>query len=316
MSDVTFEDIVKAHERIRPFITKTPVMNSSAIDSAAGCTVFFKCENFQKAGAFKFRGAANAVLSLSGHDSSKGVCTHSSGNHAAALALAAKMRNIKCFVVMPENAPAVKKENVMSFGAQIFDVESTLKARIEGLEKVVAKTGAVFIHPYDNPQVIAGQGTAVKELMEEMGLMDAVITPVGGGGLLSGTSIMVKGMSKDIEVYAGEPAGADDAYRSMKEGRPLAMNNPQTVADGLRTSLSERTFSIIKTNVSAILPVDDELTLQAMKLVYDKLDVLIEPSSAVPLAAILANRELFAGKKVGLIVSGGNVDKSLYKWLS
>ncbi|HNW82969.1 MAG TPA: pyridoxal-phosphate dependent enzyme [bacterium] len=316
MIDIFFKDIVKAHELIRPFITKTPVMNSRSIDEIAGCQIFFKCENFQKAGAFKFRGATNAVMSLSDDMASKGVCTHSSGNHAAALALAAKLRNIKALVVMPKNAPLVKKENVRSFGAEIFDVEPTLKARIEGLEKVVAQTGAVFIHPYDNPSVIAGQGTAIKELMEEIGLMDAVITPVGGGGLLSGTSIASHGMFPEIEVYAGEPAGADDAFRSLKENRLLSMENPQTIADGLRTSLSERTFSIIKSNVKAILPVEDELTLTAMKMVYDELDIIIEPSSAVPLAAILKNREIFARKKVGLVISGGNVDRSQYDWLS
>lgn len=312
MTDVFFKDIAKAHDLIRPFITKTPVMNSGEIDEIAGCQIFFKCENFQKVGAFKFRGATNAVMSLSEELASKGVCTHSSGNHAAALALAAQERGIKALVVMPKNAPLIKKNNVKSFGAEIIDVEPTLKARIEGLEKVVAQTGAVFIHPYDNQKVIAGQGTAIKELMEEIGLMDAVITPVGGGGLLSGTSIAAKGMLPEVEIYAGEPSGADDAFRSLKEGILLPMENPDTVADGLRTSLSERTFSIIRSNVSAIFPVEDELTVSSQKLVYEKLNILIEPSSAVPLAAILKNKEIFAGKKVGLVISGGNVDRSQY----
>ena len=307
MIDVTFQDIVKAHERIKPFIIRTRVLNFKEIDEIAGCSIYFKCENGQKAGAFKFRGATNAVQSLSAEEARKGVCTHSSGNHAAALALAAKDRGIKAIVVMPENAPAVKKANVMKSNAEIVEVAPTLKARIAGLEEVVKKTGATFIHPYDNPVVIAGQGTAVKELIEEAGHLDAVITPVGGGGLLSGTSIAARALLPDVEIYAGEPLGADDAFRSMIFGKPLPMENPQTIADGLRTSLSERTFSIIKSNNCEILVVEDELTLKAQELFHKISGILIEPSSAVPLAALLKNREIFKGKKVGMIISGGNV---------
>ena len=307
MIDVTFEDVKKAHERIRPFINRTRVLNFKEIDEILGFKLFFKCENEQKAQAFKFRGATNAVQSLSDELASKGVCTHSSGNHAAALALAAKERGIKAIVVMPENAPEVKKANVRKSNAQIIEVESTTKARIAGLEKVVAETGATFIHPYDNPVVIAGQGTAVKELIEEVGKLDAVITPVGGGGLLSGTCISAKALSPDIEVYAGEPTGADDAFRSLIFGKPLPMINPQTIADGLRTPLSERTFSIIKSNISEILVVEDESTMKAQKLFRKVSGILIEISSSVPLAALLKNKEKFKGKKVGMIISGGNV---------
>lgn len=307
MIDVTFEDIKKAHERIKPFIRKTKVLNFKELDEILGFELFFKCENEQKAQAFKFRGATNAVQSLSNELASKGVCTHSSGNHAAALALAAKNRGIKAIVVMPENAPEVKKANVRKSDAQIIEVESTTKARIAGLKKVVAETGATFIHPYDNPVVIAGQGTAVKELLEEVGKLDAVITPVGGGGLLSGTCISAKALFPDIEVYAGEPTGADDAYRSMIAGKPLPMIKPQTIADGLRTPLSQRTFSIIKSNTSEILTVEDELTLEAQKLFKRVSRILIEISSSVPLAALLKNKEKFKGKKVGMIISGGNV---------
>jgi len=307
MIDVTFDDVKRAHERIKPFIKMTRVLNFKEINDLAGCEIYFKCENEQRAQAFKFRGATNAVQSLDEAEANLGVCTHSSGNHAAALSLAAKDRGVTATVVMPKNAPEIKKENVRKSGAQIIEVEPTLKARIAGLEKVVEETGATFIHPYDNPVVIAGQGTAVKELIEEVGKLDAVITPVGGGGLLSGTSIAAKSLVPDIEIYAGEPTGADDAYRSIIAGKPLPMINPQTVADGLRTSLSERTFSIIKSNISEIITVEDELTLKAQKLFEEVSGILIEPSSAVPLAAIIKNKEKFKGKKVGLIISGGNV---------
>lgn len=305
-----FKDIEEAHSRIKSYIHRTPVLTSSSINKIAGCEIFFKCENFQKVGAFKFRGATNAVLSIPTEKLNNGVATHSSGNHAAALALAGKKRGVPAYIVMPRTAPETKKAAVAGYDAKITFCEPTQQAREETLHKIVEKTGANFVHPYDDYRVIAGQATAAKELIEDFGIFDIILTPVGGGGLLSGTCLSVKSMSPDTEIIAGEPAGADDAYRSIRDGKIYPSINPQTIADGLLTSLSEKTFGIIKENVSEIITVSEESIIKAMRIVWERMKIIIEPSSAVPFAAILDNQTRFSGRRIGLIISGGNVDLS------
>ncbi len=304
----TLFEIRQAHDRIRPFIHHTPVLTSENINTLAGAELFFKCENFQKVGAFKYRGATNAVLLLDDKDAINGVATHSSGNHAAALALAAKKRGIRCYVVMPRTAPPPKVEAVRHYGAEITFCEPNLKSREDTLELIVAKTGATVIHPYDNFQVICGQGTAAVELMEQIPDLQAVLAPVGGGGLLSGTSLAAKSINPGIKVYGCEPQNADDACRSFKTGRIVPSVNPLTVADGLLTSLSDRTFTIIREHVDDILTVTEESILKAMFLIWQRMKIIIEPSSAVAVAALIDNQRLFAGKRSGIIISGGNVD--------
>lgn len=304
----TFSDIEKAHDRIRPFIHLTPVFSSQSINQIVGAELFFKCENLQKVGAFKFRGACNSVLSLTAEEAKNGVCTHSSGNHAAALALAARMRGIPAYIVMPENAPEIKKKAVAGYGAQITFCEPTLAARESTLKIIADETGANEIHPYNYFNVICGQGTAAKELIEEIGLLDLIIVPVGGGGLLSGTAIAAKAMLPNIQVIAAEPLGADDAFRSFQSKSLLPSANPKTIADGLLTSLGNITFPIILNNVDQIVTVSEEKIVEAMRMIWERMKILIEPSSAVPLAAILENKIDVKGKKVGIILSGGNVD--------
>lgn len=304
----SYRDICTAHEKIKPFIHETPVLSSKSINHIVGAEVFFKCENFQKVGAFKFRGASHAVLNLSEQQAKKGVTTHSSGNHAAALALAARNRKIPSYIVMPENAPEVKKKAVAGYGAEIIYCKPTLQAREKTLEKVQQKTGAHFIHPYDNFNVICGQGTAAIELLNEISNLEIVMAPVGGGGLLSGTSISVKALNNKIEVIAGEPEMADDAYKSFKSGILVPGINPKTIADGLLTSLSDLTFEIILNNVDDILLASEKSIIEAMKLIWERMKIIVEPSSAVPLAAILENLNKFRKKKIGIIISGGNVE--------
>ena len=301
-------DIQAAYSRIKPFIHHTPVLTSHQLNELYECELFFKCENFQKVGAFKFRGATNAVLTLSDEDKLKGVVTHSSGNHAAALALAARMNGIKANIVMPESAPVVKKNAVAGYGADITFCKPTLQAREDATKLIMEKTGATLIHPYDNFNVICGQGTAALELLEERNDLDIVITPVGGGGLLSGTSTCVKGMSKNTQVIGAEPLNANDAFISFNTGQLAPSLNPLTCADGLLTSLSELTFSIIKKNVDKILTVKEESIIECMLLVWERMKIIIEPSSATVLAIVKENPDLFRGKKIGLIISGGNVD--------
>ncbi len=305
-----FKDILSAHERIKPFIHKTPVLSSESINKITGTSLFFKCENLQKVGAFKFRGASNAILQLNEAQRKKGVATHSSGNHAAALALAAKNAGIKAYVVMPENAPEIKKKAVKSYGAEITFCTPTLEARESTLQELIKQTGAVFIHPYDNSQIICGQGTAALELLQNKNDLDIVMAPVGGGGLISGTAIATKGLDTKIKVFAAEPEMADDAYRSFKSGMLLPSVTPNTIADGLRTSLSELTFKIILNKVDIILTVSEKSIIKAMRLIWERMKIIVEPSSAVPLAAILEHSLMFEGKKVGIIISGGNVDLS------
>jgi threonine dehydratase len=303
-----FADIQEAHARISPLIHRTPVLTSRSINLITGSELFFKCENLQKVGAFKFRGASNAVFALSPEEAAKGVATHSSGNHAAALALAARMRGIPAYIVMPRTAPEIKKKAVAGYGGIITYCEPTLEARETTLARVAAETGATEVHPYDNFYVIAGQGTAAKELIEDAGEFDTVMAPVGGGGLLSGTSLSVKYLTPGCKVIAAEPAGADDAFRSFRDGVIHPSLNPKTIADGLLTSLSERTFSVIRKNVDEIVTVSEEKIVEAMRLIWERMKIIIEPSSAVPLGAILEGKADVAGKKVGIILSGGNLD--------
>jgi threonine dehydratase len=301
-------DIRASHSRIRPFIHHTPVLTSRLLNELFACELFFKCENFQKVGAFKFRGATNAVLSLTPDEKRKGVVTHSSGNHAAALALAARMNGVKANIVMPETAPAVKKNAVAGYGAEITFCKPTLEAREETTRMIMEKTGATLVHPYDNFNVICGQGTAALELLNEKYDLDIVIAPVGGGGLISGTSTCVKGMSAGITVIGAEPLNANDAYISFTTNRLTPSVNPLTVADGLLTSLSELTFSIIKKNVDEIYTAREDSIIECMLVVWERMKIIIEPSSATVLAIVKENPEHFRGKKIGMIISGGNVD--------
>lgn len=299
-------DIRAAAVRIAPYAHKTPVLTCSTLDRLADAEIFFKCENFQKVGAFKFRGACNAVFSLDEDVAARGVATHSSGNHAQALALAARMRGIPAIVVMPRTAPKVKREAVLAYGAKVVPCEPTLAAREEGLAKVVAETGANFVHPYDDDRVIAGQGTAALELIGELGELDHLVTPVGGGGLFSGTLIVSSELLPKAKVFAGEPSGADDAFRSLEAGHIIPSLNPDTIADGLLTSLGERNFSIISELAAGILRVDDASILSAQRLIWERMKLVVETSSAVALAALLEHRSQLSGRRVGIILSGGN----------
>jgi threonine dehydratase len=301
-------DIKAAHARIKPFIHRTPVMTSVLLNELFNCELYFKCENFQKVGAFKFRGATNAVLLLSPEEKKRGVVTHSSGNHAAALALAARMNGVKANIVMPDNAPVVKKNAVAGYGAGITFCKPTQKDREENTRLIIERTGATLIHPYDNFNVICGQGTAALELLGEIHDLDIVVAPVGGGGLLSGTSTCVKGIDRKIRMVAAEPLNANDAYISFTTGVIAPSVNPLTVADGLLTSLSELTFSVIRENVDEILTAKEETIIECMLLVWERMKIIIEPSSATVLAIIKENPEMFRGKKTGLIITGGNVD--------
>jgi threonine dehydratase len=304
---ITKETISAAHSRIKPFIEKTPILTSDAINDLAQCEIFFKCENLQKIGAFKARGAMNAALSLPPADLKKGIATHSSGNHAQALARAAKILNTKSYIVMPRTAPEIKKRGVREFGGEIFECEPTLEARETTLKEVISKTGATEIHPFNNYEVITGQATAAKELFEEISKIDFVIVPVGGGGLLSGTALATKYFSPNTKVIAGEPEGADDAARSMQSGK-IELSQSKTIADGLLTSLGDKTFPLIQELVEQVITVSDREIADAMKLVWERLKVIVEPSGVVPLAAVLKGQEKFKGKRVGIIFSGGNVD--------
>lgn len=306
----TLGDIERAHALIVRIIHRTPVLTSTAINSILGCSVFLKCENFQKVGAFKFRGASNAVFSLSSKDAAKGVCTHSSGNHAAALAHAAALHGIPSYIVMPENAPAIKRKAVEGYGAIVTTCKPTQADREATLAQVQEETGATFIHPYANFDVICGQGTASMELLQEVPNLHAILAPVGGGGLFSGTLTYAKGFNPKIEGWGAEPANADDAFRSLRDGFIHPSINPNTLADGLRTSLAPITFEIISKKANGILTVTEEQIIDAMRLVWERMKIIIEPSSAVPVAAVMANRQHFNDKRVGIIISGGNVDLS------
>ena len=313
--EITQNHIIDAHVRIKLFINKTPVFTSKTINNISGAKLFFKCENFQKIGAFKIRGGMNAVLSLPDEKIRKGIATHSSGNHAQAIAYAAKQVRTKAFVVMPESSPKVKVDAVRGYGAEIFFCEPNQEAREKTLQDVIEKTGAEFIHPYDDHRVITGQATCAKELIEEIPFLDAIITPVGGGGLLSGTLLSAHYFSPSTIVYAGEPEGAADAILSIKNGKIEKAPYVKTIADGLLTTLGDKTFSIIRKYVKDILTVSDEEIVAAMRLVYERMKIVVEPSAVVPLAALLKHKDIFNGKKVGVIFSGGNVElKKLSEW--
>ena len=311
---VTINDIRQAAQRIKPYIHHTPVMTNESLNQRVGVQVFMKCENLQKVGAFKFRGASNAVWSLTDKEASSGVVTHSSGNHAQALALAAKMRGIPAYIVMPSNAPQVKKNAVAGYGGQITFCEPTLAARESTMESIRQRTGATMVHPYDDEQVIAGQGTAVLELLEDIPDLDVIIAPVGGGGLLSGTSIAATEMKKGIRVIAAEPEMADDAFRSLQAGEIIPSMNPKTVADGLLTSLGSLTFPIIKERVEQIITVSEAGILDAMKFIWERAKIVIEPSAATVIAVLWEKKIDLTGKKVGVILSGGNVDLEKLPW--
>lgn len=304
---ISKETIEQAHERIKPYIHRTPVMTSEAINEITGCTVFFKCENLQKVGAFKARGATNAALQLSPEQRKKGIATHSSGNHAQAIARAAKILNIPSYIVMPSNAPEIKMKGVRGYGGQIFECEPNVQSRESTLAEVIAKTGANEIHPFNNYHIIAGQATAAKELIEDTPLLDFILSPVGGGGLLSGTLLSAKYFSPSTKVIAGEPAGADDAFRSLQSGK-IEESQAKTIADGLLTSLGDKTFPIIRDHVEKIIIVTEDEIIAAMRLIWERMKIIVEPSGAVPLAALVKEKQFFKGKNVGIILSGGNVD--------
>jgi threonine dehydratase len=304
----TLEDLEAAAERIGPYVHRTPVATCASLDRLAGASLHFKCENLQKVGAFKARGATNAVLALPAEAARHGVATHSSGNHAAAVARAAAIRGVPAHIVMPVTAPRVKRASVVGYGGEITECAATLAAREATLAEVVARTGAAFIHPYDDPVVVAGQGTAALELLQQVAALDAVIAPVGGGGLASGTCIAAAEASSTVEVYGAEPEAADDAFRSLRDGRRYPSEDPDTVADGLRTALSELTFEILRRHVTEVLTVSEQAIIDAMRLLWERAKLLVEPSAAVALAVILENPQRFARRRVGVILSGGNVD--------
>jgi threonine dehydratase len=311
----TFEDVKEAHARIKPYIHRTPVLTSSYFNNASGAELFFKCENFQKAGAFKVRGASNAVFGLDETTAARGVATHSSGNHALSLSYAAGQRGISATVVMPRTAPEAKKAAVRGYGGVVLECEPSTAAREAMLEELVAKTGADFVHPYNDHRVIAGQGTCSLELLEEVGVLDAVVAPIGGGGMISGTCLSISNLAPDTKVYAAEPKNADDVYRSFKAGRMIEDDAPDTIADGLKVSLRPRTWHFVSTYVEDVLLVSEEEIIEAMRLTWQRMKIVIEASSAVAVAAILKNPEVFAGKRVGVILTGGNVDLGKLPWI-
>jgi threonine dehydratase len=311
----TIGAIRDAAARIRPYVHRTPVFMSRTIDKMCGTEVFFKAENMQKVGAFKARGAVNSVFSLDDNQAANGVATHSSGNHAAALAYAAQCRGIKAYVVMPENAPLNKKDAVAGYGAQITYCKPTEQARESALAEIIENTGAHFIHPYNDLRVICGQATAALELLGQAPGLDLIIAPVGGGGLISGTALAVSAIKPDAKVFGAEPAGADDAFRSLQAGKIIPVEAPDTIADGLRTSLGELTYPIIKEHVNAIITVSDEEITGAMRLIWERMKIIVEPSAAVPLAALMKQGDIIKGLKVGLILSGGNADLDNLPWV-
>lgn len=304
---ITQQTIIEAHDRIRNYIHETPVITSNSIDEIAGCSLYFKCENFQKVGAFKSRGAMNAILQLTREERAHGVATHSSGNHAQALARAARIMGTKAFIVIPRTAPEIKKQGVMAYGGEIFECEPTLASREETLARVIEEKGAVLIHPFNNYEVIAGQATAAKELLEEIPDLQYLIAPVGGGGLLSGTCLTAGYFSPETLVIGAEPEGADDTFRSLETGM-IEPSQADSIADGLLTTVGTKTFPIIQEHVKGIITVADAEIISAMRLIWERLKIIIEPSAAVAFAAVLKDKEQFKNKRVGVILSGGNID--------
>ena len=310
----TFDDVLQARERIQPYIHRTPVLTSSYFNELTGAQLFFKCENFQKAGAFKVRGASNAVFGLSEEQASKGVATHSSGNHALSLSYAAGRRGIKASVVMPKTAPEAKKAAVRGYGGEVFECEPSTTAREAMLEELVARTGADFVHPYNDHRVIAGQATCSLELQEEVADLDAIVAPIGGGGMISGTCLAMSNVSPQTLIYAAEPKNADDVYRSFHAGEIIEDDAPNTVADGLKVSLRPRTWHFVSNYVKDVLLATEEEIIEAMYLTWQRMKIVVEPSSSVALATIIKNKQQFAGKSVGVILTGGNVDLNKLPW--
>ncbi len=315
----TYQDMLDAHERIKPYIHRTPVLTSSYLNDLTGAELFFKCENFQKAGAFKVRGACNAVFGLDDETAKKGVATHSSGNHALSLSYAAGRRGIPCHVVMPRTAPQAKKDAVRGYGGIITECEPSTSSREEVFAKVHAETGANFVHPYNDERVIAGQGTCSRELMEQMadmgGAPDMVVAPIGGGGMISGTCLTLSTLAPEVKIIAAEPLNADDAARSFRAGHIIADDAPETIADGLKVPLKERTWHFVSNHVTDILTATEEEIIDAMKITWKRMKIVMEPSCAVPLAVIIANPDVFRGKRVGVIITGGNVDLDKLPWM-
>ncbi|MEP2030924.1 MAG: beta-hydroxyaspartate dehydratase BhcB [Paracoccaceae bacterium] len=313
--NLTIDDVKEAHDRIRPYILRTPVLTSTYLNNLTGARLYFKCENFQKAGAFKVRGACNAVFGLSDAAAVNGVCTHSSGNHALSLSYAAGQRGIPCNVVMPRTAPEAKKAAVRGYGGKITECEPSTTSREEVFAKIQAETGGEFVHPYNDLRVITGQATCSLELMQEVNDLDAVVAPIGGGGMISGTCLTLSNLGPNVEIYAAEPEQADDAYRSFKAGHIIADDAPVTVADGLKVPLKENTWHYVSSFVTDILTASEDEIIEAMKLIWQRMKIVMEPSSAVPLAVILKNPEVFAGKSIGVIITGGNVDLDKLPWI-
>ena len=311
-----YEDMLAAHERIKPHIRRTPILRSDYLSELTGADLFFKCENLQEPGAFKVRGASNAVFGLSDDMAGKGVATHSSGNHALCLSYAAGRRGIPCNVVMPRTAPQAKKDAVRRYGGTITECEPSTSSREETFAKVQAETGGEFIHPYNDPRVIAGQGTCAREMIEQTGGLDMVVAPIGGGGMVSGTCLTLSTLAPETQIIAAEPEQADDAYRSFKAGHIIADDAPETVADGLKVPLKDLTWHFVSNHVSDILTASEQEIVDAMKITWKYLRVVMEPSSAVPLATVLKNKERFAGKRVGLVITGGNVDLDRLPWIA
>ena len=311
----TFEDVIAAHDRIRPYIHRTPVLTSSYLNDLTGAELFFKCENFQKAGAFKVRGACNAVFGLSDDKLARGVATHSSGNHALSLSYAAGRRGIACNVVMPRTAPQAKKDAVRGYGGRIVECEPSTSSREAVFAEMVAKSGADFVHPYNDPRVIAGQATCSRELMAQVEGLECLVAPIGGGGMISGTCLTVAEIAPGVKIYAAEPEQADDACRSFKAGHIIADDAPVTVADGLKVPLKDLTWHFVKNHVTDILTASEEEIIDAMKTTWKRMKIVIEPSCAVPLATILKNPDVFRGRRVGVIITGGNVDLDTLPWM-
>ena len=302
------EDIIESHSRISKWIHRTPILQSSSINKIAGAEIYFKCENFQKIGAFKMRGALNAVMSTKKQNLKKGFVTHSSGNHAQAVALSSNIANTKAYIVMPKGAPKIKIKAVRGYGAEVTLCENNEDSRVRTCNKIIKETGANFIHPFDNDDVILGQSTCAKEIYEELPDLDYIISPVGGGGLASGTILSTKFFSENTKVVLAEPQKANDAYESFINKRLIPVSNPNTIADGLKTSLSEKTFKIILDGTDQIVTIEEEEIINSMKLIWERLKIVCEPSCSLPLAAVLKNKKKFKGKKIGLILTGGNVD--------
>lgn len=306
----SLSDIKRAHQRISKLMYETPILTAHSIDKISGAEILFKCENFQKTGSFKMRGASNAIFSIRPEEREKGFATHSSGNHAQAVAYAAKQAGSKAYIVMPENAPEVKKKAVAGYGGEIVFCDPNENARVSTCNSIIQETGATFIPPFDHPDIIAGQATCAKELIEEVHDLEIIMAPVGGGGLAAGTCLSTKYLTPTTEVILGEPENVNDTYLSLQKGEIIPVGTQPTIADGLKTTVGVLNFEIIKENVSKVVTVSEEEIIEAMRLIWERMKIVIEPSCAVPFAALLQNKEYYAGKKVGIILTGGNVDLS------